>query len=208
MYQQRARRRGAIAPGRRPYLIGDVGGTAAVVGSAVGTATGIPGGTIVGGIIGNLFGAGNATDQARQRRVAWTLQQANAGSPTAAALILAAPANVSEHEAPYWRTALNTVSSPVLTQAMQQYGNSGFWDQGGPDFYASGPIHQKILTEVSQAGGGFVAPTSPSPVSIASTVFPTTSHGGSLFTPQNLLLGGGIAAAIYFATRPRSRRRR
>ncbi len=95
---------------------------------------------------------GTATDQQRQARVDWTVQQAQAGSTTAAAIIIAGPANTASHEAPMWRAALGQVPDVVLQSAYAQY-PSGYWPVGQADFYTdtAGATHQRIVSEVRQA---------------------------------------------------------
>jgi hypothetical protein len=116
----------------------------------------IPGSSLIatGVNMATSGGAGGATtDAARQQRVTWTLQQAQQGSPLAAALIVAAPANVGTSEAAMWRAALAQVPDVVLSSADAQY-PGGFWPTGQPDFYTdtSGQTHRTIVSQVAGAG--------------------------------------------------------
>lgn len=113
----------------------------------------IPGASLVAAGIATYTGSqGSSTDAQRKLRVDWTLQQAQAGSQTAAAIIVAAPANVGSYEAPMWRAALSQVPEVVMVKADAQY-PGGYWPTGAPDFYTdiSGTTHRRIQAEVSDA---------------------------------------------------------
>lgn len=191
---------------RRPYLIGDVGNAGTIVGTGVGGPAGAVVGTLAQTFLSNLFGGG-ANDRQRQARAAWTLSEANQGSPLAAAIIVAAPANVANDEAPFWRSAHDAVRPDMLSAATMQY-PGGFWPKGQPDFFTdtNGATHRAIVAEVQSAGG------TPTPV-----LSPSTTSGPYLMTPTSapslrlnntLLIGVPLAAAaLYFATRSPAPRR-
>lgn len=166
------------------------GANAIVPGSGAVVAAGL-------GIFGKLFGG---ADDARKQRVAWTLAQANAGSPTAAALIVAAPENVADDEKGFWRTAFTQIDPTVLSLSTRLY-PFGLWPKGQPDFYSdvNGQTHRAIVSEVNQ-----VNQTPPVPSS-------TTLPGMRSTAPFNwtpILIGGGLTlGAIAFAGRRRRSRR-
>lgn len=208
----------------RPHLIGDVGGIAAILGGGVSTAAGA--GPVTGALAGNflssLFG-GSARDKQRQARTAWTLSEANQGSPLAAAVIVAAPANVANDEAPFWTAALSQVRQDILNAANAKYPN-GYWPVNQPDFYTdqNGPTHRAIVAEVQQAGGipTPVTSTSSSSGSLIATpsYYPTPATAGypyasaglssSLLNGKTLAIGAAALAIGYALTRPQARRRR
>lgn len=200
----------------RPYLLGDVGNVAALIGGTLSTAVGVPGGPIAGAAAGNflssLFG-GSDVDKQRQARAAWTLSEANQGSPLAAAIIVAAPGNVANDEAPFWQAALSQVRQDMLNAANVKY-PTGYWPKGLPDFYTdvNGTTHRAIVAEVQAAGGVSTPPVTPSssPYLVSATPYaPTYATAGgmsSLFTNKNLLIGGALLAAVVLATRPAPRR--
>lgn len=135
------------------------------------------GSSLVGAITGNT-----ATDRARATREAWTLQMAQQGSPTAAAIIIAAPSNVSGNESGGWRGELSQIPAAVLAAAQSIYGPSGWWPKGQPDFYTdlAGPTHTKIVAEVASAAlssGPSTAPPLTLPSSSTSTTGLITGTG-------------------------------
>lgn len=188
------RPRRAIGSATSTALI-SVGANAVVPGSGVFVGTGLS-------LLNSLFGGGQ--DDARKVRVAWTLQEANQNSPTAAAIIDAAPGNVADDEAGFWRTALTQVSPAILAHARQLY-PSGYWPKNLPDFYTdvNGATHQQILREVS-AGGGINAPAVSSSSGVGLPAMQTTAPFN--WTPILIASGLGLAAVAFALTRPNGRR--
>lgn len=192
---------------RRPYLIGDVGNAGTIVGTGVGGPAGAVVGTLAQTFLSNLFGGG-ANDRQRQARAAWTLSEANQGSPLAAAIIREAPNNVANDEAGFWTAALSQVRQDILNAAQVKYPGD-IWPKGQPDFFTdtNGATHRSIVAEV-QAAGGSPTPMTPSNTSGPYYMTPTSAPGGRI-SNNTLLIGAGLAAAgIYFATRPPARRSR
>jgi hypothetical protein len=207
-YRTAARRR----PLRAQSRLGD---TSAILGTGVGTVIGGPAGGATGNVLGNLIGSlfgSSSTDTARKTRVAWTLQEANAGSTLAAALIYAAPANVAGDEAPYWRTALNSVRPDILAAAQTRY-PQGYWPVGQPDFYTdvNGATHRQIVSEVSSAGGinTPVTSTSSGGLIYSPGAYPTTTGATRIggMSLSTILIGAGGAFLIYRAATSRRRSR-
>lgn len=179
-------------------LLLSTGANALIPGSGVFVGTGLS-------FLNSFFGGG--ADDARKKRAAWTLQEANQGSPTAAALIVAAPDNVANDEAPFWRAALAQVNPQILAYSTQLY-PFGLWPKGQPDFYTDvgGATHQQILKEVSGAGG---ISSSPATVSSQGTALPPMQTTAPFNWTPIWIAGGLGAIAVGFAvTRPRGRRRR
>lgn len=147
--------------------------------TALGGAPGAVVSTVGSSLLGNLTGA--ATDAARTAREQWTLQMAQQGSPLAAAIIVAAPNNVSGNEASGWRSVLTQVPASVMALANQQY-PGGYWPVGQPDFYTdtNGATHRTIVAQVQAAttanGVGTGAPLS-IPSSVTSTTGAITGTG-------------------------------
>lgn len=188
------RRRRTPLSGTTSTLLLSAGANAVVPGSGAFVGTGLS-------ILDSLFG-GTATNDKRVVRVNWTLQEANQGSTTAAALIVAAPDNVANDEAGYWRTALTKVNPMVLAQSTALY-PFGLWPKGLPDFYTdvTGQTHQAIVREVQAAGG---SPTSPTPA--AQMLGPMTSSAPYNYVP--VLIVGGLSLAAFFYAQSGNRRRR
>lgn len=177
------------------------------------------------GALDKIFHGGAATDAGRQARADWTELAAKNGSPTAAALIVAAPANVGPNEDAMWTRALSRVPADVLQQAYAMF-PSGYWPEGQPDFYTdvSGPTHRQIMSEVGQynqvagAVGGAVQgglESIMSAIGLGPKPMPAVvTPNGTVVTPATrgasvspLLLGGLalVGGALLFAGKRRRR---
>lgn len=172
---------------------------------APGSGTLVAGGsTVITSAMNQLTHGGAATDQQRETRVTWTLKEANAGSPLAAALIIAAPANVGSNEARQWQAALSQVNPAVLAQAYQAY-PSGFWPEGQPDFYTDigGPTHQQILREA--ASGNPIANAAAAGVAgVVNTMTTAVGLGPTKQVSPVVLIG--LVGAVAFLALGRKRR--
>lgn len=138
------------------------------------------GSSLVGGLVNDI--TGSATNAARTTREQWTLQMAQQGSALAAALIVAAPSNVSGNEATGWRALVSQIPAQVLAAANQLY-PGGYWPVGQPDFYTdtTGATHTTIVAQVAAAHASTGAQ-------------PAISSGATSTT--GLVTGTGVGAVV------------